>query len=195
MAEQEKDRLLEHDADGIKEYDNALPRWWLYGFYFTIVWSAIYLVNFHVLSTPWFGVQGQEAEYAAEVAEAKALYPQKPASAAAVQLLTDEASIAKGKEIFEGAGLCATCHRADLGGMVGPNLTDDNWIHGCDFETIAKNITTGFPEKGMLPYGSGTKLSDAELSQVASYVVYKRGSNPPDPKPLEEGRDKPCTGS
>jgi len=65
-----RDELLDHEADGIREFDNDLPRWWLYGFYVTIVFSVVYLVNFHVLPTPLVGYKSVEAEFRAEVAAA-----------------------------------------------------------------------------------------------------------------------------
>jgi len=79
-----------------------------------------------------------------------------------------------------------------MGGLVGPNLTDEYWIHGCSIQEIAQNITTGFPEKGMLAYGSNNNLTDEQLLQVASYVISKKGSNPPDAKPIEPDREIIC---
>ena len=193
MAQGRKDELLDHDADGIQEYDNSLPRWWLYGFYFTIIFSVVYMVHYHVsgtgkLMTAEYEEEMQEAEAVKKIAAANA-----PKKELATSPLTDAASLKKGQEIFESTNsLCATCHRTDLGGQVGPNLTDEYWIHGCDLPTIMKNITTGFPEKGMLPYGSTNKLTDEELVQVASYILSKQGSNPPDPKPIEPERDVKC---
>ena len=130
-----RDELLDHEADGIREFDNALPRWWLYGFYFTIAFALVYVVNYHLLPKPMFGQPGMIAEYEAEVlaaeAAAAARGPVRKTAAAAVAL-TDAASLAKGKAIFEGPeNVCSSCHRPDLGGLVGPNLTDDYWLHGC----------------------------------------------------------------
>lgn len=193
MAQGRKDELLDHDADGIQEYDNSLPRWWLYGFYFTIIFSVVYMVHYHVsgtgkLMTAEYEEEMQEAEAVKKIAAANA-----PKKELATSPLTDAASLKKGQEIFESTNsLCATCHRTDLGGQVGPNLTDEYWIHGCDLPTMMKNITTGFPEKGMLPYGSTNKLTDDELLQVASYILSKQGSNPPDPKPIEPEREVKC---
>lgn len=199
QKEQEKDRLMDHDADGIQEYDNDLPRWWLYGFYFTIVMSVVYLFYYHVYSGPdwnflWYGNRTQELEYAAELKSAEVQRANAPKKQAlAMTLLTDAASLEKGKAIFNGTdNLCFTCHREDLGGQVGPNLTDEYWIHGCGIQDIVHNITTGFPDKGMLPYGSSNRLSDEQLLQVASYIISMKGTNPPDPKPIEEGRDTKC---
>jgi len=107
--------------------------------------------------------------------------------------LTDADSVAKGQAIFTSTtSLCSSCHRPDLGGLVGPNLTDDQWLHGCTAAEIVRNITTGFPPRGMLPYGGGPKLTDQQLLQVASFVLSKRGSHPPNPKATDPARDKTC---
>lgn len=194
------EKLLDHEADGIRELDNNLPRWWLYGFYFTIVMSVVYMYYYHIYSGPdwnvlWYGPRSSQAEYDAQIKEAEVMMATAPKSKKEpLALLTDAQSLAKGAEIFNGTNsLCYTCHREDMGGQVGPNLTDDHWIHGCSLEEIVASITTGFPEKGMLAYGSGNKLSDRELMQVASYIISKRGTNPPDPKPIEEGREVLCS--
>ena len=83
MAQEQKDKLLDHDADGIQEYDNNLPRWWLYGFYFTIVMSVIYMFYYHVHTGDdwnflWYGEKSQELEYAAEMAEAEEMIANAP---------------------------------------------------------------------------------------------------------------------
>jgi len=193
---QNKDELLSHEYDGIREFDNALPRWWLYGFYFTIVFGVAYAINYHVLPTPLWGKPGMVAEYEAEVEVATRRAANRPAAAGAPAVLvalTDADSLAKGREIYEGANLCHACHRKDLGGMVGPNLTDDLWIHGCTPAELVKNIATGFPPQGMLPYGSGTRLSDQQLLQVVSYILSKRGSHPPEPRAAAPDREKACS--
>ena len=188
-----RDELLDHEADGIREFDNALPRWWLYGFYFTIAFAVVYLVNYHVLPTPLVG-SSIEAEYRAEVAAASpASAAGAPAATVTLAALTDADSVAKGQAIFTSTtSLCSSCHRPDLGGLVGPNLTDDQWLHGCTPAEIVRNITTGFPPRGMLPYGGGPKLTDQQLLQVASFVLSKRGSHPPNPKAIDPARDKAC---
>lgn len=188
MASPEKDQLLDHDADGIREFDNDLPLWWLFGFIFTVAFSAVYLINYHLAGGP-----SSQAEYEAEItASSKGRAPQggaTPAQVAALKPLTDEKSLAAGKAIFEGANMCYTCHRYDLGGMVGPNLTDDYWIHGGDFKSIIQSIKTGYPDKGMLPYGNGNRLTDEQVLQLASYIRSKHGTNPPNPKPIDPQRE------
>jgi cytochrome c oxidase cbb3-type subunit 3 len=191
-----RDELLDHDADGIREFDNALPRWWLYGFYFTMIFAVAYLVNYHLLPRPLIGQAGMVAEYQAELeaaARVAASRPHAAKSAVALAALTDPASLEKGRAIFEGPdNTCFSCHRADLGGLVGPNLTDHLWLHGCKIEDVVNSITTGYPLKGMLPFGVGKPLTDEQVLQVASYVLSKRDSMPAAPKPSEAERDKEC---
>ena len=189
-----RDELLDHEADGIREFDNDLPRWWLYGFYVTIVFSVVYLVNYHLLPRPLVGHKGMIAEYQAEMAAAApAGGGDAAAPAAAVAALTDADSLAKGQAIFTSqTSLCSSCHRPDLGGLVGPNLTDDKWLHGCTPGDLMRSVRTGFPPRGMLPYGGGPKLSDEQLLQLVSFVLSKRGSNPPNPKAVDPARDKAC---
>jgi len=193
-----RDELLDHEADGITEFDNDLPRWWLYGFYFTILFAAAYLVNYHLLPHPFMGDKTIAAEYDAEVKAAGLTNPRPlpPGGGAGVPVvvpLTDQASLEKGRAVFESqTNPCSACHRPDLGGLVGPNLTDDQWLHGCTAGEIVHDIQTGFPQRGMLPYGGGPALSDEQLRQVASYVLSKRGSHPPNPKIPDAERDKAC---
>lgn len=189
-----RDELLAHDADGIREFDNALPKWWLYGFYCTMVFAVAYFTNYHVLSTPLVGRSRLVTEYEDDVARHMASQPKpSPDGAVAIVALTDEQSLEKGREIFQGpTNVCFSCHRADLGGLVGPNLTDDYWLHGCTPAALVANVKSGFPTKGMLPFGTGQKLSDEQVVQVVSYVLSKRGSNPAGPKPIDPDRDQVC---
>lgn len=190
----EKDKLLDHEYDGIQELDNPMPPWWLYGFYFTIALSVVYLLYFDVFG--WG--PSQEDEYANEIALAEQQFQpsqeQAPTvSYAELEILSDEASIAAGRVLFASPrNLCTTCHGQQGEGLVGPNLTDDFWIHGCNLESTMTNIKTGFPTMGMPPYGSGAPLTDTELQQLASYIISIRGSNPPNPKQPEPNRAVEC---
>lgn len=187
-----RDELLDHEVDGIRELDNALPRWWLYTFYVTIVFGIAYFVNYHALPTPFFGKSTLVAEYTAEVEAALRLRPVKSGVVVAA-VRTDAASLARGAEIFNGpANACNACHRPDLGGLIGPNLTDGYWLHGCAPEDLVRNITTGFPERGMQPYGTTARIADEDLVALVSFIVSKRGSNPPDPKAVDPERDREC---
>lgn len=194
MSDDQKDPLLNHEVDGIREFDNALPKWWLYGFYFTIAFAVVYVINYHVLSTPLIGTPSIGAEYQAEMDEAARLAANRPGAATGKVAFTDAANLAAGQAIFEGQrNLCHTCHRKDLGGLVGPDLTDGLWRHGCSVDEMVQNVTTGFPTKGMLPFGSTQRLTDKELLQVASYVISTHGSQPNNPKAVDPEFDKPCT--
>jgi cytochrome c oxidase cbb3-type subunit 3 len=188
------DRLLGHEADGIREFDNALPRWWLYGFCFTILFAAAYLVNYHVLPTPLVGRKTLAADYAAEMDAAAKLAASRPGGGSHKFALTDPANLAAGEAIFMGdRNLCHTCHRKDLGGLIGPNLTDDLWKHGCSVDEMIANVASGFPPKGMLPFGSTQRLNDRELWQVVSFVISRHNSNPANPKAIDPDSDKPCS--
>jgi cytochrome c oxidase cbb3-type subunit 3 len=191
------DELLEHEADGIREFDNQLPRWWLYGFYFTILFAVAYLVNYHVLATPLVGHRGMVAEYEAELEAAAHLAASRPApasaTATAVAALTDAPSLAKGEAIFNSQkSVCFSCHRPDLGGLIGPNLTNDLWLNGCSVTEVMNSIRKGNPLRGMLPYGTDSPLTDDELLQVASFILSKRGTSPANPKPPDPEREKTC---
>jgi cytochrome c oxidase cbb3-type subunit I/II len=107
--------------------------------------------------------------------------------------LEDKSALAAGKEIFESErNLCYTCHRKDLGGKIGPDLTDTYWLNDCGFPKIMNNIKRGFTQMGMLPYGSGKRLSDEQLHQVASYVLSMAGTKPSNGKIPHPTRANPC---
>ncbi len=181
--EHEAQLLLDHDYDGIKELDNNLPPWWVYLFYGCIVFAAIYLVRFEIM-----GGDDQEMELKKEMAQAKIEVAEYMKTAPdmmdekTVTLLTDAASLAEGKEIF--TSNCAACHRADGGGQIGPNLTDDQWILGGGIKKLFHTITNGGRDgKGMIAW-KGT-LKPKEIQKVSSYIISLKGSNPKDPKASE----------
>lgn len=179
-VEEEDEILRDHDFDGIKELDNALPPWWLYGFYITIIFSIIYLVRFHVLND-----YTQSEEYETEMAEARQAVEEYKKSnpdlltAENVELLTDAGSLESGKAIFQAN--CIACHMADGGGGIGPNLTDNYWILGAGIKNVYYTISEGGRSgKGMIPWKS--TLSPQEMQQVSSYVISLQGSTPANPK-------------
>lgn len=181
--ENEGQLLLDHDYDGIKELDNNLPPWWVYLFYACIVFSIVYLVRFEIL-----GADNQEMELKKEMAQAKIEVAEYMKTAPdlmdekTVTLLTEGADLAEGKTIFETN--CAACHRADAGGQIGPNLTDDNWVLGGGIKNLFHTITNGGRDgKGMIAW-KGT-LKPKEIQKVASYIISLKGSNPADAKAPE----------
>jgi cytochrome c oxidase cbb3-type subunit 3 len=179
-VEHEKDVLLDHDYDGIKELDNNLPPWWKYGFYFTIAFAVFYLLYFHVSGIG--KLQGdeykEELAIAAQQKEARMKASADFVNEENVVALNDAENITKGKETFQ--KLCVACHRADAGGQVGPNLTDEFWLHGGGIKNVFKTITYGVPTKGMISWQS--QLSPKQIQQVGSFVLSLKGSNPPNPK-------------
>lgn len=179
--ENEGQLLLDHDYDGIKELDNTLPPWWVYLFYGCIVFAAVYLVRFEIM-----GGDNQEMELKKEMAQAKIDVAEYMKTAPdlmdekSVTLLTDAASLAEGKTIF--TTNCVACHKADGGGNIGPNLTDNHWILGGGIKNVFHTITNGGRDgKGMISW-SKNGLKPKEIQKVASYVLSLQGSNPKDGK-------------
>ncbi len=181
--ENEGQLLLDHDYDGIKELDNNLPPWWVYLFYACIVFAGVYLVRFEIM-----GGDNQEMELTKELAQAKIDVAEYMKTAPdmmdekSVTLLTDAAALAEGKAIF--TTNCVACHRADGGGAIGPNLTDEQWILGGGIKNVFHTLVNGGRDgKGMISW-KGT-LKPKEMQKVASYVLSLKGSNPKDPKVSE----------
>lgn len=167
---------LGHDYDGIRELDNRLPPWWLYGFYLCIIFAGIYLYRYHVAhSAP---LSKEELAISMEKAAAeKEEYLKKSANKVdenSVTLLTSAEDRAAGQKIF--TTICAACHLADGGGSVGPNLTDAYWIHGGSIKDIFKTIKYGWPEKGMKSWKDD--YSPVQIAQLASYVKSLQGTKP-----------------
>jgi cytochrome c oxidase cbb3-type subunit 3 len=165
--------LAGHEYDDIRELDNRLPRWWLWLFIITIVWSVVYLFLFDVISV----APHQQEEYENEMAQAG---PGPKAALFDTNLvaLTDQASLDAGKAIW--IQQCVVCHLAEGQGLVGPNLCDTFSIHGCEYKDIVRIINVGVPEKGMISWK--TQLTSDQILQVASYTLTLAGTVPPNPK-------------
>jgi len=183
---QGEDRVI-HSVDGIEEYDNRLPRWWLYTLYGAIGFAVVYWYTYQVgrfADLP-------AAEYEAELDRAAALEEKKNAGAppvtpeALVALSRDPAIVAQGKAIF--ASTCAQCHRADGGGNVGPNLTDEFWLHGGAPEKIMKTVSDGVAEKGMPAWRP--QLGTRRVQAVTAFVITLRNTNVPQGKPPQGERE------
>ncbi|MEL5993809.1 cbb3-type cytochrome c oxidase N-terminal domain-containing protein [Hymenobacter segetis] len=182
-----RDELLDHNYDGIHEFDNDLPPWWKYGFYATIVFAISYVTYYHVLKTG----QLQGAEYAAEMQQAALLIaatPDDPNQLTTYQPLLVPAELSSGKSIF--ATNCAPCHGASGEGKVGPNLTDEFWLHGGEVNHVYKTIKFGVNGKGMVAWKG--KLSGKQILQVASYVLSLQGTKPANAKPPQGEKEAPA---
>lgn len=178
--EDEGSIMLDHDYDGIKELDNNLPPWWKYGFYLTIVIGIVYLINYHVTKTS--PLQGEEYKISLKKAEAEIAEFMKTSAnnvdENSVKLLTDAADVKAGKDIF--VANCAACHLADGGGSVGPNLTDDYWLHGGSVKDVFKTIKYGWPDKGMKSWKDD--FSPMQIAQLTSFIKTLKGTTPAKPK-------------
>ena len=171
---------LGHDYDGIRELDNRLPPWWLYGFYLCIIFACVYLWRTEVSHSAPSTIEEYRASVA-EAAVAKEAYLAKSKSSvdeSSVKFLTGTPDIESGKKIF--TTVCAACHLADGGGIVGPNLTDDYWIHGGSIQDIFKTIKYGWPEKGMKSWKDD--YSPLQIAQLSSFVKSLHGIKPATPK-------------
>ena len=188
------DELMDHEYDGIREYDNPMPNWWLWLFYATIVFALVY--------TPYYLMgwgTDSAGEYEAEMALAAQQFPARSQAPAAVpspqpagsgssstpapvatapSLAGNPEAIAAGKSQF--TLNCAACHGLLGQGGIGPNLTDNAWLHGNSYAEIVAVIRNGVPAKGMVAWK--TVFNPTKINQLAAFVVSIAGSNPPNPK-------------
>jgi cytochrome c oxidase cbb3-type subunit 3 len=182
--EEEHNIVLDHNYDGIRELDNNLPPWWVWGFYASIVFALVYLLRFHV-----FNGYTQIDEYETEIAQAKIDYENYLKTAKdlvdynTVTLLTEASDLSSGKAVFETN--CVACHMVDGGGGIGPNLTDKNWVLGGGIKNVFKTISEGGRSgKGMEAWAK-KGLKPSEIAQVSSYVLTLQGTTPAKPKDPE----------
>jgi cytochrome c oxidase cbb3-type subunit 3 len=175
--------MTDHEYDGIRELDNALPPWWKYGFMVSILWGAMYLIYFHVAKEG----ELQAAEYATEMENARISLEAYRAKAAdsvdefTIALSTDPSIIQKGAIHYD--KLCKVCHGAAGEGIVGPNLTDAYWLHGGAIKDVFKTVKYGVQGKGMKSWQQ--ELSAAEIGQVSNYVLSLQGTSPANGKAPE----------
>ena len=170
--------IKDHEYDGIRELDNKLPPWWKWLFYISIVFGIVYLVRLFVFQADDLV---QQKEYDKEMAAVASLPAAAESAEFEMVLLTDAASVESGKTIYDAS--CAVCHTADGGGLVGPNFTDDYWIHGNSIEEMFTIVTDGVLEKGMTPFKD--QLSKQKRLEVISYILTLRGTTPANPKAPE----------
>jgi cytochrome c oxidase cbb3-type subunit 3 len=212
MSKIEKEQLLEHTFDGLRELDNFLPPWWTWLFIITIVFSVGYILHYHVFRTGDL----QDIEYYKEVnpewaeTDLKMAGPSysykspyevtgKVATVASGSIddINNEESITgeaiatilltDSESIQKGKSIyttnCVACHGANGEGLIGPNFCDSNWIHGGAIEDLVRIINVGVPAKGMIPWDK--TLTPEQILQVSSYILTLEGTNPPNQKPPE----------
>lgn len=177
---EEKDLAMEHKFDDIVELDNPTPAWFMWMFYGTIAFAFGYMIYYHVLSIGPL----QEEEYAIEMQKAQADKLKYLASSSgsidenSVKLTAESGVISAGNAIF--IANCVACHGDKAQGIVGPNLTDEFWLHGGKINNVFKTIKYGIPEKGMISWEK--TLSPKQISEVANFVLSLKGSKPSNAK-------------
>jgi len=181
--EKEHDIDTGHDFDGIRELDNHLPPWWKGLFYGTAIWAVVYLVIYHVTDTLPLSIGEYETEVAKAEEDTRKLQASRPAELideTKLEYSADQEILIRGKAVFT-TNNCGSCHRPDGGGNgVGPNLTDNYWLHGGSVKNIFTTINTGVVEKGMPAWGK--VMSAKDVRDVAFYIMSLKGTNPPNPK-------------
>ena len=193
--EKEEEIMMDHEYDGIRELDNSLPPWWKYGFYLTIIVAIFYLIHYHVTETGDLQVAELEKNIKTENEKIAAYLKQSSNNVdeMSVKYLDNPQDLQAGKDIF--TNLCVACHGKAGEGTVGPNLTDDYWIHGGSISEIFKSVKYGWTDKGMRSWKD--ELSPIKMAQVSSFIKSLKGSNPPNAKAkegelfIEEGDSKP----
>jgi cytochrome c oxidase cbb3-type subunit 3 len=171
------DPLMDHNYDGIQEYDNPLPTWWTLTLYATIAWAAVYFVGIGVGLIPTYEEDLKEGQ--AELAQMRQRYEDSQPKVVVTEELLASA-IQEGGRVEAGAKAfgekCAACHGDKGQGLIGPNLTDRFWLHGGGLVEIHKVIDKGVTEKGMPAWGG--ILNRDELVGVVGYIQSLQGSNP-----------------
>jgi cytochrome c oxidase cbb3-type subunit 3 len=190
--DQYEDKILDHNYDGIQEYDNPMPGWWKAIFLLTVIWAGFYLVGIELNVLPRYGddlKEGQEEVLAMRRAYEKAQPPVIIDEVMLAAAIIDPVNLSKGASVF--ATSCASCHGAAAQGGIGPNLTDDYWLYGQEPMEVHATISKGAP-KGM-PAWEGILPPD-EIVALVAYVASTRGTNPADAKEAQGDRlDPPAT--
>ena len=176
-----KEELLNHNYDGIQEYDKDLPVWWQVLFVLTVVFSVVYVLYFHYGSGKFTSQQLEENMAEIEVMKKTTTAPTTSGGDEQSRLLamvSDSVVQEKGKAIY--AAKCLACHGDKGQGLIGPNLTDDYSIHGSKITDIRNVVVNGVLDKGMIAWGQ--MMPPDEIDQVVSFIWSMHGSNPPNPK-------------
>lgn len=171
------DPETDHEYDGIRELDNPMPAWLRFIFIGSIIFAVVYMVHYEFLGT---GPTSKE-EYELEMATAAETYKSVELPDDQLILVTDPGRLTAAEAVF--VENCATCHRKDMGGESGPNLTDEFWLHGGEIKNLYATITNGVPGKSMISWKD--RIPSQERLAIASYILSKQGSKPANPRAPE----------
>ena len=174
--------ITDHDYDGIRELDNDLPPWWKYLFYISIVFAIVFWMVYHVFKVGDL----QDVKYEKEMAAAAEMYKDSGSSidATTIVIANDDESLTDGKETYD--KICSVCHGKNGEGLIGPNFTDEYWIHGGSIGDMYTIVITGVLEKGMISYKD--QLSPKKIQNVLSYIISLIGTEPANQKAQEGDR-------
>ena len=168
-------KKTDHNYDGIEELDNSLPNWWLGILYGTIVFAAVYLVYYEIGDGPSLKKEYDQEHARLEYQAFESGQGKKEISEADLKaILKNPERIKQGEAVF--TSKCFSCHGAHGQGGIGPNLTDDYWIHGGKLTEIARTISNGVADKGMPPWGP--LLKEDEIQSLVAFIRSIRGSHP-----------------
>jgi cytochrome c oxidase cbb3-type subunit 3 len=180
--EREQEILFDHEYDGIRELDSKIPPWFTWLFYITIFFGVYYMLYYHVFDTGQLMAEEYTEEMNIAAEEKEALMESGAfVNEETITHLTEESALLSGKAIYDAN--CVACHANDGGGIVGPNLTDEYWIHGGGIKNVFKVIKYGVVEKGMISWQ--TQLNPNQMQEVSSYVLSMQGTTPTAPKQPE----------
>ena len=169
-----ENQLRAHSFDGIQEYDNPLPNWWLWLLHGSIVFSFAYWIIFHSLGIGKMPHESFEADMLAATEAQLARAAEGGLSNESLVLMSQiPARVDQGRALWE--QYCIVCHSSKGEGLVGPNLTDEYWIHGNQPMDIHKVVTNGVPAKGMAAWGN--QLGPTRVEAAVAYVLTLRGTN------------------
>ncbi|MEL7160160.1 MAG: c-type cytochrome [Bacteroidota bacterium] len=187
--EKEADILLDHNYDGVMELDNNLPPWWKGVFYLSVAFAPLYIYFTHFSDYAKSSAEAYVIEMETAEADIKAFLAtqENAVDESNVTLLLEKEALNKGQTIF--GSKCAVCHGQAGEGGIGPNLTDEYWIHGGDIAAVFRTIKHGVPEKGMIPWKN--ELRPRDMQEVASYILSLVGTNPPNAKEPQGERYEP----
>lgn len=179
MSEEKQDQVLDHDYDGIQEYDNRLPTWWLVILYATVVFAFFYWAYYHTLGGPTPQDRYRGELVAAAEAELARMEGQALNNETLFTMASVPTQVESGRAIFQ--QFCVVCHADQGQGNVGPNLTDAYWLHGGRPMDILHTVTNGVPDKGMVAWGN--QLGPRRVQQAVSYILSLRNTNVPGKDP------------